>query len=268
MKTAEPSPNLVWLASLIASILIFGSDDCRRWAEEFAIEGSHARGDIRQDSGGIPPSLTIGNRSTKQALGAVGNGLLHLGMMVISQILSGKRPKTTGLVRGILHFICLHGIQHVVDELIRDTGCHDQPLRRDAHLSVGEHSCSHDLVDRKIEIRIVKDNIRITATKFHHGLLEGGTGLSRHYSTGLTAARERDTSNGIVIDDLFGAIRINHDRPEQILGKPASRNSDSMASPHPKTQGACLRTTELPAMIVGATDLKTCHKGKFQGMIA
>ncbi len=51
-------------------------------------------------------------------------------------------------------------------------------------------------------------------------------------------------------------------------GKPASRNTDSIASAHPGTLLACFRTPPLPAINAGAAKRNTCQNGKFQGITA
>lgn len=51
-------------------------------------------------------------------------------------------------------------------------------------------------------------------------------------------------------------------------GKPASRNTDSMARAQPGTLLACFSTPPLPAIKAGAAKRNTCQKGKFQGMTA
>ena len=51
-------------------------------------------------------------------------------------------------------------------------------------------------------------------------------------------------------------------------GAPARRKTSSMARAHCGTFEACLRRPVLPAITAGAAKRKTCHRGKFQGMIA
>ncbi len=51
-------------------------------------------------------------------------------------------------------------------------------------------------------------------------------------------------------------------------GNPARTKRSSMYRAHPGTLCACLKTTTLPAMMVGTAMRTTCHNGKFQGMTA
>ena len=51
-------------------------------------------------------------------------------------------------------------------------------------------------------------------------------------------------------------------------GRPASRNTCSIASAHPVTLGECLRIAVLPASRVGAAKRSTCQNGKFHGITA
>src|SRR5690606_26256914 len=51
-------------------------------------------------------------------------------------------------------------------------------------------------------------------------------------------------------------------------GKPASNTNSSISKAQPLTLDACFKTPQLPAIKLGAKNLKTCQNGKFQGIIA
>src|SRR5690606_6673169 len=55
---------------------------------------------------------------------------------------------------------------------------------------------------------------------------------------------------------------------QQSVGKPASLTISEIANAQPLTLDACFNKPQFPAIKAGATNLKTCQNGKFQGIMA
>ena len=159
------------------------------------------------------------------------------------------------------------------DERVVNVVVHDDPIDRDAHLTLMQELADHGGVDGAVEVDVLGHDQRAVPAELEHRPLDRSSSASAS-STDVTAdlgrARERHHARHRMRDEDIADLGRASDDDAQHARRavpPPRRASRSSSPPVIGVSADGLTTTALPSASAGATDRMLRCSGQFHGLI-